>query len=1016
MTDDIWQTDLKDCKVIACHDMAGGYKEDFLPQGNEYSGIYSMQYWSHIDTFIYFSHHRIGIPPPVWTNAAHRNGVRSIGTIITEWLPGVLETDEMVSGPDQALADDDGNDTVDRRWFSRAYADKLVDMAVYYKFDGWFINIESILRGGPQQADQTIAFLAYFRQQIHSRIPGGELHWYDSVISSTGEVKWQDKLSVENYRFFEQSDGIFTNYTWKEKAVGESVVLAGPRKRDVYTGIDIWGRNTFGGGGYTTYKALEVIQREKTSCALFAPAWTYEFLGKEKFMTYDRLFWTGFEGAGIHAESLPLSAFQEAKQDLLDGKLKDHDKDKDKDKDKDEDGDKGKDKAPEDNKAFMPVSTYIPARPSGCSSWFYTSFDRGFGHGFWINGKKVSSKPWSHLSHQSLAPSMIKEVFLIDQEGPVGVGASSRTSTRKAVRWIVSPNEAYHGGASIVIQEFTLKDPALPLPPLPTPIPPPPLSSSSSSEGPFPLATELHHLRHEHARDRGSKSVLVPLFDTRISLDQCQDSMVELVFKPCREDVQVGLHLGMLRTEAGTSVARQVTDSEFWNLLHPEIKVQKQVVKTRSRRGPSSSGLDTDATQELHPHRHQHQQGASSLAAESSPSGIHGKHHSDRLAVVTLDSVEVPENIGTGFVLERSLQAEGESGKLYSIEELTGGWKRLRLYLARVFAVPGQPIGSRGGSSETIVVSQLGVTLDYEGHQQQQQHGSRAPLKDGHDHHHHHHNNNISSRSSDQEDESSPLAVLGSLSVVPTQNAHIRGSRILGLKTEDRQVQIHKVKRPRLQRAARHNGSASSIALSDTRAELSLRHHDKKSKQTNNNASDSNSNPPPRPDSHSQQGDEDEDDGVDMSLQLRVSATVSWNLGFPLLGVQDASIGRQDNGVVSALEYSHFYIYLMMIRKSDASRQQQQQQQQQQEEQQEEGAVQFVVTAFGYRFRIAHFEMPLDHAIFSGQTTNDSNEDNHEDAMQALEQGAQELWVLVQGIRRDGRADERPFWAKSRLM
>lgn len=36
--------------------------------------------------------------------------------------------------------------------------------------------------------------------------------------------------------------GIFTNYTWKEKAVGESVALAGPRNRDVYTGIDIWGR------------------------------------------------------------------------------------------------------------------------------------------------------------------------------------------------------------------------------------------------------------------------------------------------------------------------------------------------------------------------------------------------------------------------------------------------------------------------------------------------------------------------------------------------------------------------------------------------------------------------------------------------------------------------------------------------------------------------------------------------------------------------------------------------------
>ena len=186
-----------------------GYKEDNLPQGNDYSSIYSIQYWSHIDTFIYFSHSRISIPPVVWTNAAHRNGVRCLGTIITEWLQGILETDEMVTGPGATLVDEDNpeNDPVDRRWFSRTYADKLVAMAVYYGFDGWFINVESILRGGGIQANQLIAFLRYLRQQIHAKIPGGELIWYDSVISTTGEVAWQDKLSVNNYRFFEQSDG-----------------------------------------------------------------------------------------------------------------------------------------------------------------------------------------------------------------------------------------------------------------------------------------------------------------------------------------------------------------------------------------------------------------------------------------------------------------------------------------------------------------------------------------------------------------------------------------------------------------------------------------------------------------------------------------------------------------------------------------------------------------------------------------------------------------------------------------
>lgn len=137
--------------------------------------------------------------------------------------------------------------------------------------------------------------------------------------------------------------------------------MAGPRNRDVYTGIDVWGRNTFGGGGYATFRALEVIQRDRTSCALFAPAWTYESLGKDNFMAQDQLFWTGYNGAGIHAESLAAPHGEGIEIVRGDGKKLEG--------------------------AFQPVAAYIPARPSGCPSWFYTNFDRGFGQGFWVNGK-----------------------------------------------------------------------------------------------------------------------------------------------------------------------------------------------------------------------------------------------------------------------------------------------------------------------------------------------------------------------------------------------------------------------------------------------------------------------------------------------------------------------------------------------------------------------------------------------------------------------------------------------------
>ena len=45
------------------------------------------------------------------------------------------------------------------------------------------------------------------------------------------------------------------------------------RRWDVYMGIDVFGRNTYGGGGYDCDKALEVIRNAGVSAALFAPGW-----------------------------------------------------------------------------------------------------------------------------------------------------------------------------------------------------------------------------------------------------------------------------------------------------------------------------------------------------------------------------------------------------------------------------------------------------------------------------------------------------------------------------------------------------------------------------------------------------------------------------------------------------------------------------------------------------------------------------------------------------------------------
>jgi mannosyl-glycoprotein endo-beta-N-acetylglucosaminidase len=53
--------------------------------------------------------------------------------------------------------------------------------------------------------------------------------------------------------FFDACDGIFLNYTWKEDDLRLSREKSGERWRDVFVGVDVFGRNCFGGGGFNTH-------------------------------------------------------------------------------------------------------------------------------------------------------------------------------------------------------------------------------------------------------------------------------------------------------------------------------------------------------------------------------------------------------------------------------------------------------------------------------------------------------------------------------------------------------------------------------------------------------------------------------------------------------------------------------------------------------------------------------------------------------------------------------------------
>ena len=72
---------------------------------------------------------------------------------------------------------------------------------------------------------------------------------------------------------------------------------AGERSVDVYAGIDVFGRGTFGGGGLSCDLACAEIKKAGVSCAVFAPGWIFEdeaFEDKSKFDANLERFWQQF--------------------------------------------------------------------------------------------------------------------------------------------------------------------------------------------------------------------------------------------------------------------------------------------------------------------------------------------------------------------------------------------------------------------------------------------------------------------------------------------------------------------------------------------------------------------------------------------------------------------------------------------------------------------------------------------------------------------------------------------------
>jgi len=268
-----------------CHEYQGGYTSpEAASDGVAGSDcppddmLWKFNHWAYVDVFVYASRHRVAIPPVGYIHAAHRHGALVLGTVRFD-ADSVDEVGKIINAyPTRAKA-----------------AQQLATIAKFFGFDGWLVRIDAVPE---QSASSDLAgFIADLTRSCRQKLgPASEVIWFDS-ITSNGEARPQNELNEENDVFFKAAGSLFTSFQWSRNAPVRSAVKAGPRRTDIFTGIDVHGRKTFGGGGFQTHIALRAIKQAGTSAAIFAPSWTVEKCPSAcDPLEVEERFWTGPRG------------------------------------------------------------------------------------------------------------------------------------------------------------------------------------------------------------------------------------------------------------------------------------------------------------------------------------------------------------------------------------------------------------------------------------------------------------------------------------------------------------------------------------------------------------------------------------------------------------------------------------------------------------------------------------------------------------------------------------------------
>ncbi|MFF2473291.1 hypothetical protein [Streptomyces sp. NPDC058066] len=357
------------------------------------------------------AHGLVNLPNPAYTDAAHRNGVRSLGCWF--WPRSGDFEDYLEQRPDGSFP----------------VADKLIEMAAYFGFDGYFINHE--VETPPEEA----ARLRDLLRSLRERAPEGfHLQWYDT-ITPDGHLDYFNHLNADNAPWLDVSDSFFANYWMTPEGVETSRATALKLGRDPYATVFHGTENEQFGFDpeYDPRLLFPPTEAARTSWALFGSHFVKELAphhddpdAQDEVFRRERRYWSG-----PHEDP------------TRSGRLLPHDRKTPRDRD--------------DHRAWDGVAHHIAERSVIGSFPFVTRFNTGHGRAFFLDGRRAADRDWHNASVQDVLPTW-QFWTRVEGTGAAGTGEEGRGAggagpegAGAALSVDFDHELAYDGGSSLLI-------------------------------------------------------------------------------------------------------------------------------------------------------------------------------------------------------------------------------------------------------------------------------------------------------------------------------------------------------------------------------------------------------------------------------------------------------------------------------------------------------------------------------------------------------------------------------------